>query len=125
MSECSCSNGKENKTKLIFACSGAADVGKLADASARRMAKSGFGKMYCLAAIGAEVESYIKAANASEENIVIDGCPVACGKKVFEKMSLPKTHIILTEKGFEKGKTAVDDENIMSAVNEITKGCCC
>ena len=38
--------------KLIFACSGAADVGAIADQAARKLTKDGAGKMYCLAGIG-------------------------------------------------------------------------
>ncbi len=35
--------------KLIFPCSGGADVGALADQAARRLTRDGFGTMYCLA----------------------------------------------------------------------------
>ncbi|MEK7995130.1 MAG: putative zinc-binding protein, partial [Planctomycetota bacterium] len=40
-----CSGGP----KLIFACSGAADVGEIADRAARRMTRNGSGSMFCLA----------------------------------------------------------------------------
>ncbi len=39
-------------TKLIFACSGAADVGAIADQAARKLTRDGVGKMFCLAGIG-------------------------------------------------------------------------
>jgi len=43
-----CSRGP----KLIFACSGAADVGALSDQAARKLTSEGFGQMFCLAGIG-------------------------------------------------------------------------
>ena len=44
---CDCSSG----TKLIFACSGAADVGAVADQAARKLTKQGVGKMFCAAGL--------------------------------------------------------------------------
>ena len=35
-------------TKLIFACSGAADVGQISDLAARKLTVEGAGKMFCL-----------------------------------------------------------------------------
>ncbi|MHC5119049.1 MAG: putative zinc-binding protein, partial [Planctomycetota bacterium] len=37
---------------LVFACSGAADVGAVADQAARKMTQEGYGQMFCLAGIG-------------------------------------------------------------------------
>ena len=48
---CTCSAGP----KLIFSCSGAADVGELADQTARKLTRNGDGKMFCLAGIGGRV----------------------------------------------------------------------
>ena len=36
---------------LIFACSGAADVGEISDKAARTITQEGIGKMFCLAGI--------------------------------------------------------------------------
>ena len=41
---------------MIFACSGAADVGAVADQAARKMTRDGTGKMFCLAGIGGRVK---------------------------------------------------------------------
>ena len=46
--------------KLIFACSGAADVGEIADRAARELTKNGLGKMFCLAGIGGRVGGIMK-----------------------------------------------------------------
>jgi uncharacterized metal-binding protein len=64
-----------------------------------------------MAAIGAGVPGYVDTAKDSD-NLVIDGCPVACGKKMFESGGLPFRHMMLTEHGVEKGKTPVDEEAV-------------
>ncbi|MBF0245437.1 MAG: zinc-binding protein, partial [Planctomycetes bacterium] len=55
MSACACSTAPT----LIFACSGAADVGAVTDLAARRLTKEGAGKMFCLAGIGGKVEGFL------------------------------------------------------------------
>ncbi len=118
MTECkSCGTGAKNK--LIFACSGAANVGNIADRAARIMAKENYGKMFCLAAIGAQVPGYIRAAKESDENIVIDGCNIFCGKNIFEAAGLPFKSYILTDMGLEKGVTPVTDEIIEKVANKM------
>ena len=41
---------------MIFACSGSADVGKIADLAARKLMEDGVGKMSCLAGVGGRVK---------------------------------------------------------------------
>ena len=44
MSQSTCGGGP----RLIFACSGASDVGEIADRAARKLSREGVGKMYCI-----------------------------------------------------------------------------
>jgi uncharacterized metal-binding protein len=75
--------------------------------------------MFCLAAIGAGVSSYLDSAKAAQ-NIVIDGCPVACGKKIFEHNNIPATTFILTElMSLEKGKTVITEDLVAKTANKI------
>ena len=60
---CACRTGP----KLIFACSGAADVGAVADQAARKLNRDGAGRMFCLAGIGGRV-SGIMETTASAAN---------------------------------------------------------
>jgi len=99
--------------KLIYACSGVANTGFLADRTARGLMQIGLGKMTCLAAVGAGHSGFVESAKAADENIVIDGCPISCGKQIFEQKSIPFTHLKTTDFGVEKGKTAIDDELVM------------
>jgi uncharacterized metal-binding protein len=45
----------------------------------------GFGTMTCLASIGAHLSGFVESAKGADENITIDSCPVACGKKTCAK----------------------------------------
>ena len=105
MAECCCGN---EAVKLLYSCSGGADVGALSDRIARRLAKEGFGKMSCLAGVGADISGFIESAKCAEQNITIDGCPLRCAAKNFENRGIKPLSFVLTELGFEKGKTEVN-----------------
>ncbi|MCF7956878.1 MAG: putative zinc-binding protein [Phycisphaerae bacterium] len=99
--------------KLIFACSGAADVGEVADRSARKLSQDGVGKMFCLAGIGGRVDGIMKSTAAAGAILAIDGCPLGCVKKCLEHAGFNAFHHLqLSELGMEKGKTAVSEANI-------------
>lgn len=135
MAEC-CGGGK---TKLIFACSGSSDVGEIADKAARVLSKAGFGKMSCLAGLGANLSGFVESAKGADENIVIDGCPIECVKKIFENIGVKSKSFVLTDMGLVKGKTIVNDEIVQSVCRQIQNqsnknvagdcnsknGCCC
>lgn len=116
MSDC-CS--KKPSTRYIFPCSGAADVGELADRVARKLARDQFGKMYCLAAVGAGIESFIESTRSADENIAVDGCNIACSYKSLKNINAKVTSFILTDFGLEKGKTEISDDNINKAADKI------
>ncbi len=106
---CACGD----KPKLIFACSGAADVGAIADRAARKLHKDGNGKMYCLAGIGAGLNGFTETTAAAGKVLVIDGCPVDCAKKMMEKAGFSKfDYLRVSDHGFEKGKSPVTDDAI-------------
>ncbi len=107
MAEC-CSGG----TKLIYACSGAADVGEIADRVSRKLRDEGFAKKSCLAAIGADLSGYVESAKGADEVIAIDGCGVACARKNFERIGVRPVSYILTEMGLEKGSAPVTQETV-------------
>jgi len=110
-----CSGGP----KLIFACSGAADVGEIADRAARQMAKDGIGKMFCLAGIGGRVDGIIKTTQEASQILTIDGCGLDCAKKSLELAGFSDfKHLQLTELDMEKGKTAVTEQTIAKVVEK-------
>jgi uncharacterized metal-binding protein len=108
-----CSGGE----LLIFACSGAADVGAIADRAAREMTKQGFGSMFCLAGIGGRVEPILKKTAAAKKILAIDGCPLNCVKKTLELAGFNQfEHLQLADIGMAKGQTPPTENTILKAV---------
>ncbi len=107
---------------LIFPCSGGSDVGELSDRVARKMAKCGQAKMFCLSGIGAHISGMIESTKSANKLIAIDGCPVSCSKKTLEHAGFKVMAFNLKDLGFEKGKTKVNDENIEKAASKISGG---
>lgn len=112
--EC-CSGG----TRLVFPCSGAADVGAISDQVGRKMTREGLGKMYCLAGIGGHVSGIVETTKGAEEVITIDGCPIACATKAVEHIGVKPKSFEVTKMGFEKGKSPVTEEAINKVFSEI------
>ena len=99
--------------KLIFSCSGAADVGAVADQAARRMTKEGAGQMFCLAGVGGAVDPIMQKTRSASKILAIDGCPLNCVSETLKQAGFDRfEHMLVTEVGLEKGKTEVNDENI-------------
>lgn len=102
---------------LIFACSGAADVGAIADLAARQLTRDGSGKMYCLAGIGGRVAGILKTTKEADKILAIDGCPLDCTKLSLEVAGFSEfEHLVVTELGVEKGNSPATEENIATVV---------
>ena len=111
---CSCS---ESPT-LIFACSGAADVGAIADQAARRLAQKGYGSMFCLAGIGGRVSGIMKSTEAATGILAIDGCPLACAKNCLEQAGFSDfVHLEVSDLGIPKGESPPNEERIDRVVD--------
>ena len=102
---------------LIFACSGAADVGAISDRAARKLTADGTGKMYCLAGIGGRVAGILRTTEEAEKILAIDGCPLDCTKLSLEEAGFTEfEHLKITDLGLEKGKSPATVENIATVV---------
>ena len=110
---CECSGGP----KLIFACSGAADVGAIADQAARKMTKEGVGKMFCTVGIGGRISGIMKTTESAEKILAIDGCPLNCVKNSLQQAGFNKyEHLQLADLGMEKCSSPVTEENVSKVV---------
>ncbi len=108
--------------KLIFPCSGAADVGEIADHAVRQLMADGVGKMSCLAGIGGGVSSLLEIARGAQVMLAIDGCPMHCARHTLEKAGFTKfEHVCLADLGLVKGKTPATAEAVAQAVSEGKK----
>lgn len=112
---------RENKNCLcgsdsdyVLSCSGACDVGHISDLVARKLSKEGVRKMNCLAVVGAGINNSIETFKKSKL-LVIDGCPIDCGKKIMDQAGIEKyTYLRITDLGFEKGKTTVSKKTVQA-----------
>ena len=103
--------------KLIFACSGAADVGAISDRAARELTRKGVGKMLCLAGIGGRVEGILQKTRDAPQILAIDGCSLDCTKQCLEQAGLANfAHMCIADMGMEKGETPATEENVASVV---------
>ncbi|MHB8139053.1 MAG: putative zinc-binding protein [Smithellaceae bacterium] len=116
MAEC-CEGG----TKLIYSCSGSADVGEIADHVTRKLRDDGFAKMTCLAGVGAGLSGYVQSVKGADEVITIDGCVTACARKSLERIGVQPTSYILTDLGLEKHETPVTDQVVNEVLEKIKK----
>lgn len=113
-----CSGGP----RLIFACSGAADVGEVADRAARELTKNGVGKMFCLAGVGGRVAGIMNKTGEASDILAIDGCDLDCTKKCLEQAGFTRfKHLRITDLCMEKGRTPVTEEYIVKVVVKGTE----
>jgi uncharacterized metal-binding protein len=87
---------------LIMACSGGSNVGQIANNVMIELDRRRVGDASCLAGIGAALSGFVESAKAAK-TIVVDGCPVGCGKKAFEKYGIEASrYFVVTELGITK-----------------------
>ena len=112
-STCGCGTIRYN---LVFACSGAADVGAIADRAARRLSREKTASLCCTAAIAAEIPGILEKAACATKILVIDGCDKACAKTILDRGGFTThAYVELGTLGMEKGKTPEDEESVARA----------
>jgi len=118
-----CSCGHEGKTRIIYSCSGiGSNVGQLANAAACQLVIEGYGGGSCLAGIGGGVEKLVGIGKTADERIVIDGCPVACAKKIMDDKRLRiDRYVMITELGIVKTPGPVFNESVVKTVIAAVK----
>lgn len=110
------------KPTLLVACSGAADVGELADRGARTCAREGLGRMFCLAGIGAGLESFISGARNARLVVAIDGCRESCASRCLERAGVsPSITVELGALGFAKGSSRPGEVAVARVVDVVRR----
>jgi uncharacterized metal-binding protein len=112
---------------MILACSGGSNVGQLSNQAAVELTREGFGKMFCLAGVGAHLNGFVQSAIDVPSMVAIDGCQQACAKKTLEHAEIPmKSYLVITDLGIEKNKDLVlkhdEIEKVKIAVREACSG---
>lgn len=99
---------------LVFACSGASDVGYITDLAARKVATSKSAYMSCVAAIGAQIPDIMETARSAKKILVIDGCNKECGRVCFDRAGFKDfIHLQLErDMNMEKCKTPPTEDRV-------------
>ncbi len=115
---------------MLLPCSGASNLGQLANQAAVELTREGYGKMFCLAAIGAGLPNFVKSAQTVPTLVAIDGCQVACTKHLLNKADVPiGSYVVVQELGIEKNMNTILDpaqvEKVKEAVKSLGAQPCC
>jgi uncharacterized metal-binding protein len=87
---------------VIFACAGCSAAGRLAYDLAQELDRRRVAEMSCLAGLAAELPLFTRQV-ASRPVWLIDGCPIQCGRAIFERQGRPiDRYIRLDEHGVRK-----------------------
>ncbi len=103
---------------LIFACSGCSHAGQAAYTVALQADERGLAEMSCLAGVAAGIPKFRKQL-MGREAIVVDGCPIACAKAVFERQDLPITRYVGLHKIGVTKERALTSQQLEQALAEI------
>ena len=88
---------------LMFSCAGSSNVGQIANQAAVSLTQEGMGRYFCLAGIGGHVSGMIESTRAGKMLVAIDGCPVACARKILEHVGFNiDEYVQVTDLGIEK-----------------------
>ncbi len=114
---------------LIFSCSGGSNVAEIADQVARSLMDEGWGGMYCVAGLAAEIPGMTQTALNARLNVLLDGCGLDCVRRFFDKQKIHNyLHIRLSDLGIEKTRSrrARPDEITLALqkVRHILSGKC-
>ena len=110
---------------MILACAGGSNVGQLSNQAAVELTQEGFGKLFCLAGIGAHLSGFVLSARDIPQLVVIDGCEVGCAKGILEQAEVPvRGYLVLTEMGIQKNKNLKlnreEVEKVKQAVRDLS-----
>ncbi|HNX08653.1 MAG TPA: putative zinc-binding protein [Methanothrix sp.] len=116
--KCMCSSSDVR----VVACSGASNVGQIANQAAIDLANEKVAGFFCLAGVGGHINGMVKSAREAGLMISIDGCPVKCAARTLQHADIePAIQIVITELGIEKSHEIVIDEKVCSRVVEKVK----
>ncbi len=90
---------------LVYACSGASNLGQLTNEIAIRLDRSGLAEMSCAEAVGIEAGAPYAAALSGRPVVAISGCPLACASRLLVEHGVTVTSAFqLENRGVLKAK---------------------
>lgn len=111
--------------RMILACAGGSNVGQLSNQAAVELTQEGFGKLFCLAGVGAHLSGFLQSAKDIDDLMVIDGCEIGCAKAILEHAEVPlKNYLVLTDLGIAKNKDLNLNKGEIAQVKAAIKDVC-
>ena len=115
---------KESDLPLVYSCSGCSNVAQLANDIAVVLDREGHAQMSCIAGVGGNVKGLVKLAKSGRPILAIDGCKIACVKKVLEMHQIKASwHFELSSLGLKKiehqGCSIGDMHKALSAAHQL------
>lgn len=107
--------------RLVFACSGAADVGKISDDAARALIRTSGLRMGCLPLISMQDEGTLAAVESAAEVVTIDGCQRDCAYTILATANR-RDHFVrlrVTDFGLRKGSAQLDQNGLAALVGRM------
>ncbi len=127
MSDCGCSCGTSNCSEgcvtnsapsKVYACGGASNVGVISFDLTKALHLAGKYEMGCSTCIGAG-DCGCGGTEDGQKDLLIDGCKVACLKKMFEKRGINRfNHVIVTQLGVKKEATFEYETSLIEKLME-------
>ncbi|MGD0273061.1 MAG: putative zinc-binding protein [Gaiellaceae bacterium] len=104
MTETAAANTDQTEA-LVYACSGASNLGQLTNEIAVRLDRDGLAEMSCAEAVGIEAEPPYAAALSGRLVVAVSGCPLACANRLLAEHGVAVTRSIqLENRGVLKAK---------------------
>ena len=84
--------------------------------------KTGAARSFCIAGVGAGLPGFLEGARTGRL-IMIDGCPMQCGKKILEKYEVePFRYLMVTDLGIKKEDTVGNlDNDVQKITSEVLR----
>lgn len=110
----------------ILPCAGAGNLGQLSHRAAVELTREGFGKLFCLAGIGAGLEYFIAEIQKAGSLVAVDGCQSSCARLTLERAGIGcKNHLILSDLGIEADDASPEpDPEALQLVRDAIRACC-
>lgn len=117
-SDCSSGCVSNDASTKVYACAGASNVGVISFELTKALHAAGKYEMGCSTCIGAGDCGCGGTLTADgKKDLLIDGCKIACLKKMFEKKGITDfNHVIVTHLGVKKEGTFEFEQDLIKTL---------